>query len=191
MDDAIGKILDELDRLGVADNTLVVFFSDNGGSNRVADNTPLRGHKAQMWEGGLRVPFIARWPGRLPKGKVIDEFLTSLEVFPTFTNVAGGELPDDVIYDGFNMLPVLRSENASQRTEMFWQRRSHKAARYKNWKWVEAGDQGGLFDLVSDIGEQKDLSESHPEVLADLKARWGAWRKEMDEAEPRGPFRDY
>ena len=191
MDHAIGKILDELDRLGVADNTLVVFFSDNGGSGRVADNTPLRGHKAQMWEGGLRVPFLARWPGHLPKSKVVDEFLTSLEVFPTFTNVAGGKLPEDVIYDGFNMLSVLQGKTNSQRTEMFWQRRSHKAARYKNWKWVEAGEQGGLFDLTTDIGEQKDLSASRPEVLADLKARWGAWRKEMDEAEPRGPFRDY
>ena len=191
MDHAIGKILDELDRLGVADNTLVIFFSDNGGSGRVADNTPLRGHKAQMWEGGLRVPFIARWPGRLPKSKVVNEFLTSLELFPTLATVAGGELPEDVIYDGFDMLPILRGETASQRTEMFWQRRSHKAARYKHWKWVEAGDEGGLFDLTSDIGEQKDLSESRPEILADLKARWGAWRKEMDEAEPRGPFRDY
>ena len=191
MDHAIGKILDELDRLGVADNTLIVFFSDNGGSGRVADNTPLRGHKAQMWEGGLRVPFLARWPGHLPKGKVLDEFLTSLEVFPTFTRVAGGKLPEDVIYDGFDMLSVLQGKTASQRTEMFWQRRNHKAARYKNWKWVEAGDQGGLFNLTTDIGEQKDLSESRPEMLAELKSRWQAWRKQMDEAEPRGPFRDY
>jgi arylsulfatase A-like enzyme len=107
MDDAIGKILDELDRLGVAENTLVIFFSDNGGSGGVARNTPLRGHKAQMWEGGLRVPFLARWPGRLAKGKVSDEFLSSLEVFPTLTAAAGARLPANVTYDGFDMLPVL------------------------------------------------------------------------------------
>ena len=190
MDDAIGKILDELDRLGVADNTLVVFFSDNGGSG-VADNTPLRGQKAQMWEGGIRVPFLARWPGHLPQGKVIDEFLSSLEVFPTFTAVAGGQTPENVIYDGFDMLPVLRGETESQRAEMYWQRRSNKAARYQNWKWVESDRGGGLFDLANDIGERKDLSSSHPNVLQDMKTRWAAWRKQMDEAEPRGPFRDY
>ena len=190
MDHAIGRILDELDRLGVAGNTLVVFFSDNGGSG-VADNTPLRGRKGRMFEGGLRVPFIARWPRRLPKGIVSDAFLTSLEVFPTFTAVAGGRLPEGVIYDGFDMLPVLRGEADSQRTAMFWQRRSHKAARYKNWKWVEAGSAGGLFDLTNDIGEEKDLSEARPEILADLKTRWRRWRKEMNAAEPRGPFRDY
>ena len=190
MDHAIGKILDELDRLGVADNTLVIFFSDNGGSG-VADNTPLRGRKAQIWEGGIRVPFLARWPGHLPEGKVIDEFLSSLEVFPTFTAAAGGRLPENVVYDGFDMLPVLRGNAKSQRAEMYWQRRSHKAARYKNWKWVQAGNEGGLFNLASDIGEQNDLSASHPDVLKEMKARWAAWRKQMDDAEPRGPFRNY
>jgi arylsulfatase A-like enzyme len=190
MDDAIGKILDEIDRLGVADNTLVVFFSDNGGSG-VADNTPLRGRKAQLWEGGIRVPFLARWPGHLPPGKVIDEFLSSLEVFPTFTAAAGGRMPENVIYDGFDMLPVLRGEAESRRSEMYWQRRSHKAARYENWKWVEAGENSGLFNLASDIGEQRDLSSSHPDVLRDMRARWAVWRRQMDEAEPRGPFRDY
>lgn len=191
MDDAIGKILDELDRLGVADNTLVIFFSDNGGSGGVADNTPLRGHKAQMWEGGLRVPFLARWPGHLPAGSVSDEFLSSLEVFPTLTAVAAGRVPENVTYDGFNMLPVLQGRAASQRVEMYWQRRRDKAARYKNWKWAEAEDGGGLFDLASDIGEQKDLSAAHPDVLKDMKTRWAGWRKQMDDAEPRGPFRDY
>ena len=190
MDHAIGGILDELERLGVADNTLVVFFSDNGGSG-VADNTPLRGRKGRMFEGGLRVPFIARWPGSLPKGKVSDAFLTSLEVFPTFTAAARGRLPEGITYDGFDMLPVLRGEADSQRTGMFWQRRRHKAARYKNWKWVEAGPDGGLFDLTNDIGEEKDLSEARPEILADLKTRWRRWRREMNAAEPRGPFRDY
>ncbi len=191
MDDAIGKILAEIERLGVADNTLVIFLSDNGGSGGVADNTPLRGHKAQMWEGGLRVPFLARWPGHLPEGTVSDEFLSSLEVFPTLTAVAGGRAPENVIYDGFDMLPVLQGKAESQRTEMYWQRRNEKAARYENWKWVEAGDEGGLFNLASDIGEQKDLSSAHPDVLRDMKARWAAWRKQMDDAEPRGPFRDY
>ena len=200
MDDAIGRILDELDKLGVAGNTLVVFFSDNGGSG-VADNTPLRGRKGQMFEGGVRVPFLARWPGQLPAGEVSDAFLSSLEIFPTFTAVAGGRLPDEVIYDGFDMLPVLKGpalkdpalkhKAPSQRTDLYWQRRDDKGARYQNWKWVESERGSGLFDLAADIGEQRDLSAEHTDRLKAMKARWVAWRKQMDDAEPRGPFRDY
>ena len=190
MDDAIGDILGELDKLGVADNTLVIFFSDNGGSG-LADNTPLRGHKAQMFEGGIRVPFIARWPGHLPKGKVSDAFLSSLEVFPTLAAVAGAGMPSKVVYDGFDMLPVLAGKASSERVEMYWQRRDDKAARYKNWKWVESARGNGLFDLSSDIGEKKDLTASRPKIFRMMKERWSGWRRQMDEAAPRGPFRDY
>ena len=190
MDDAIGRILEEIDKRGVADNTLVVFFSDNGGSG-VADNTPLRGRKGQMFEGGLRVPFLARWPGRLPAGEVSDAFLSSLEIFPTFTAVAGGTLPEDVIYDGFDMLPVLKANATSQRTDLYWQRRDDKGGRFENWKWVDSTRGSGLFDLAADIGEQYDLSAERPDRLKEMRNRWAAWRKQMDDAEPRGPFRDY
>ncbi len=117
--------------------------------------------------------------------------MSSLEVFPTFTAVAGGQLPNGVAYDGFDMLPVLQGEAPSQRVDMYWQRRDDKAARYKNWKWVESQRGSGLFDLAADIGEQHDLSTEQPQQLNRMKARWAAWRKQMDEAEPRGPFRDY
>ena len=86
------------------DDTLVIFFSDNGGS-RDASNGPLRGSKAQMFGGGIRVLATARWPGRIPAGKVNDEFLTALEVLPTLAGVSGAALPEDVILDGFDMLP--------------------------------------------------------------------------------------
>ena len=190
MDDAIGEVLELLDRYELTENTLVLFFSDNGGGGG-ADNMPLRGGKAQMFEGGLRVPFIARFPGRIPAESVSDEFLTSLELFPTFTHLAGGELPKDIIYDGFDMLPVLAGKVKSQRTKMFWQRRGEQAARVGNYKWVESARGNGLFDLSKDIGERHDLSAEHPELLAQLKASFAAWEKEMAAAEPRGPFRDY
>ena len=144
-----------------------------------------------MWEGGLRVPYIARWPGRIPAGKVSDEFLTALEIFPTLLSAAGAEVPRGVKLDGFDMLPILSGVRRSPRTEMFWQRRGDKAARVGNWKWSESVKGGGLFDLSTDLSETKDLSKEHPEVLAKLKGRWEAWRKEMDATEPRGPFRDY
>ena len=190
MDHAIGRILDELDKHQLKDDALVIFFSDNGGS-RDASNGPLRGSKAQMFEGGIRVLTAARWPGRIPAGKVNDEFLTALEVLPTLAGVAGAPLPDGVMLDGFDMLPVLKGNTASERKEMYWQRRDDKAARYENWKWVESERGNGLFDLSADIGERNDLSASRPEVLKKMKSCWAAWRKQMDEAEVRGPFRNY
>jgi arylsulfatase A-like enzyme len=123
---------------------------------------------------------------------VTDEFLTALELLPTISAATGAAPPEGVKLDGFDMLPILRGEKKSPRKEMYWQRRSDKAARYENWKWV-GGTKGGagLFDLSADIGEKNDLSAEKPEVLQMMKSRFEAWRKEMDGSEPRGPFRDY
>jgi len=190
MDDAIGEVLDELEHQGLWEDTLVIFFSDNGGSGS-ADNSPLRGRKAQMFEGGIRVPMIARFPGRIPASSVCDQFLTSLELFPTFTELAGADYPEGVKLDGFNMLPVLSGQESSSRTQMFWKRRGDVAARVGNWKWVDSARGSGLFDLSEDISEKKDLSKSHPEKLQRLKTAFADWMAEMETAEPRGPFRDY
>jgi arylsulfatase A-like enzyme len=190
MDEAIGEVLAQVRARGEERNTLVIFLSDNGGSGN-GGNTPLRGNKGQMWEGGLGVPFLARWPGRLPAGRVTDEFLTALEILPTIAAAAGAAVPPEIKLDGFDMTPVLRGEKASPRAEMFWQRRADRAARVGQWKWIEAAAGGGLFDLLSDRGEQKDLSKQRPEIVAMVRARWENWRAEMDAAEPRGPFRDY
>ncbi|MBI5761239.1 MAG: sulfatase-like hydrolase/transferase [Planctomycetales bacterium] len=190
MDDAIGEILAHLRQTGQAENTLVVFFSDNGGSGN-GGNAPLRGQKSTMWEGGLRVPFIAWWPNKIPAGKITDEFLTSLEILPTFASVAGAKLPKDVPLDGFDLLAVLRGEQSSPRTEMFWQRRGDKAARVGQWKWVESEKGGGLFDLSADLGEKHDLSAEKPDMLQQVRSRFATWRAKMDATEPRGPFRDY
>ncbi|QDU60363.1 Arylsulfatase [Planctomycetes bacterium Pan216] len=190
MDDAIGELLHLLDKYGVAEDTIVVFFSDNGGGGG-ADNAPLRGKKAMMFEGGIRVPCIVRYPRRVPAGTRSDEFLTSLELVPTFLAAASIPQPDDVVFDGFDMMPVLAGAKPSPRKEMFWERRDDRAARVGNWKWVESSKGNGLFDLSNDIGEQHDLSTSHPEKLAELKQRFADWKKEMAAAEPRGPFRDF
>lgn len=190
MDDAIGELLATLGELKLDGNTVVVFHSDNGGGGP-ADNGPLRGKKATMWEGGLRVPAIVRWPGKLPAGRVSDEFLTTLEVFPTLAAAAGTQPPQGVALDGFDMTVVLRGDTQSPRGDMFWKRRLDKAARVGNYKWVAAEQGSGLFDLASDLGEQRDLSAEKPEILARIQARFAAWQIEMDAAEPRGPFRDY
>jgi len=190
MDDSIGSLLESLDQYDLARNTIVVFFSDNGGSG-LADNSPLRGHKGQMFEGGIRVPCIVRWPGRIPPGTVSDEFLTSLEIFPTLIRAAGLQPPEGVELDGFDMMPILAGKAKSKRTEMFWKRRGDEAARVGNWKWVDYRKRTGLFDLSKDIAEKNDLSEQRPEIVKMVKARLAAWKKRMEEAEPRRPFRDF
>lgn len=192
MDAAIGELLATLRETGQDKNTLVLFMSDNGGAGN-GGNAPLKGQKSTMWEGGLRVPFIAWWPGKLPAGVVTDEFLTSLEIMPTLTAISGARPLAGVTIDGFDMLPVLRGEKKSPRTEMFWERRSHRAARVGNWKWVDMGGRNttGLFDLATDLGETRDLSKERPDVLKMMQGKFAAWRQAMDATEPRGPFRDY
>jgi arylsulfatase A-like enzyme len=193
MDDSIGKMLDLLDEKGIADNTIVVFFSDNGGSGG-ADNTPLRGRKAQTWEGGIRVPCLVRWTkGNVPAGAVNDGFLSSLELVPSFAAASGHALPKDIKFDGYDWWPTLRGESDSPRSRMFWKRRDTWAARVGDWKWTVMGDgeQQGLFNLAKDIGEQNDLSKTNPEKLAEMKQAYQDWLKEMEDAEPRGPFRDF
>jgi arylsulfatase A-like enzyme len=190
MDTAIGRILARLREHGLEDDTVVIFSSDNGGDG-AADNTPLRGRKATMFEGGLRVPLIVRWPKQIAPGQVNREFATTLDLFPTLVGLAGGRPEPGVMLDGFDLPPVWRGQAKHRRTEMFWQEKSNKAARAGNWKWMETAKGGGLFDLGTDPSESNDLGAHRPEVLAMMRTRWSAWRKEMDAAEPRGPFRDY
>jgi arylsulfatase A-like enzyme len=191
MDEAIGQILEVLDEQGRQDNTIVIFFSDNGGSGGVADNGPLRGGKGRMFEGGIRVPCIVRWPGVIPAGTVCDEFLTAMEIFPMLCAAAEFRPPQGVVLDGFDMTAILAGKQKSPRKEMFWQRRADKAARVGNFKWVESSRGSGLFDLSTDIGEQHDLSKEKPDVLSKVKSRFAAWKKRMADAEPRRPFRDF
>jgi len=189
MDDAIGEVLRQIHEQGQTDNTLVIFQTDNGGSGN-GGNAPLRGQKSTLWEGGLRVPLVASWPGKIPAGRVSDEFLTTLELLPTLAAAAGKEPPPGLLLDGYNMLPTLAGQ-PSPRKEMFWEFRGQKAARIGNYKWLEAGQGRGLYDLASDIGEKNDLTEKMPQLASDISARWTQWRQQMDQAEPRGPFRDY
>ncbi|MCA9247732.1 MAG: sulfatase-like hydrolase/transferase [Planctomycetales bacterium] len=191
MDASIGKILDALDRHELAENTIVIFFSDNGGSGG-ANNRPLRGHKGQMFEGGVRVLSLARYPGRIPADTQCREFLTSLEWFPTLLNLAGVAPPTDVKLDGFDMQPVLAGDAPSARREMFWKRKSAEAARIDQWKWIRQGEHTWLFDLAADLSEEKNLADAMPQRAADMAAKFDAWLQEtMVESPPRGPFKDF
>ena len=200
MDEAIGELFDTLRELKLDRNTLVLFFADNGRNGCQIDGLKLRGGKGSGFEGGLRSPLIAWWPGVIPAGQTTNEFLTALEVLPTFAALSGAPSPG-VKLDGFNMLPVLQGKQKSSRTEMFWEWPSvYQAARVGNYKWVSYVPRGNkdnrppkeeLFDLSSDAGETRNLAGEKPDVLASVKARFAQWQAEMEAAEPRGPFRNY
>jgi len=190
MDASIGRVLDRLDELGLRDDTIVIFVSDNGPGGG-GDAGPLRGSKGRMFEGGVRVPFLMRWPGQIPPGTVSDEFLTALEVFPTLVVAAGAEAPKGVLLDGFDMLRVLQGREPSPRESMFWERQGEYGARVGKWKLVNSRRGSGLFDLSEDLGEGTDLSEELPAVRKRMERHYKKWVGAMAEAEPRGPFKDY
>ena len=190
MDAAIGEVLDLLDEYGLAENTIVIFFSDNGGSGG-ADNSPLRGGKSRVFEGGIRVCCVIRYPKRIAAGTVNREFLTSLEIFPTLLKLAGVAPPEGVALDGFDMMPMLAEGKPSPREEMYWKRRAKEAARVGNWKWIRNESGTFLFDLSKDVSEKGNLVDKMPEKAAEMQAHFEGWLKRMDEAEPRGPFKDF
>jgi len=186
LDDAIGRINAELK--AKHPNTLVFFFSDNGGSGKkpffatnTGINTPLRGDKGQTLEGGIRVPFFVSWTGQLPAGKVYDQPVSALDVLPTAASVAGTKAPEGI--EGVNLLPHLTGEKADAPHEtLAWRFGPQKAIRRGKWKLVdfrdfEAKTQSGwqLFDLDADIGETKNLATEHPQLVAELSKAWEDW----------------
>jgi len=190
LDDAVGRLTDHLRKTGRDKNTLIFFFSDNGGSGRkpflaynTGVNTPLRGDKGQTLEGGIRVPFIVAWPGKLPAGKTFDPPVSALDILPTACGLAGAQADSDL--DGVNLLPHLTGENAQVPHEaLYWRFGPQKAIRKGQWKLVDWRDfatkrNSGwqLFDLANDIGEKNDLAATQPRIVAELSAAWDEWNK--------------
>jgi arylsulfatase A-like enzyme len=185
VDDAIGSVLDQLDKSGVADRTAVFFISDNGGPTQAnaSRNTPLSGVKATVWEGGIRVPFVVRWPGQVPAGAVYDEPVISLDIFATASAAAGVPLPSDRHYDSVNLIPHLKGEaKTSPHPSLYWRFGAQHAIRQGQYKLLKLRDgEEHLFDLSQDVGEQKDLLASHPEVADRLRQEYARWNAELHE----------
>lgn len=179
MDQAVGAVLDELETLGIADNTLVIFTSDNGGFGPAVNN--LRGGKGECFEGGIRVPLIARWPGHLPTGSVIDTPCIGTDLAPTFAAVAGAAMPEAV--DGQVIVPLLTGTSATRDLPLVWHyphyrgdRSPWSAIRIGDYKLIRrydpknANDRVDLFDLAHDAQESKDLASEDPSRAAGLEA---------------------
>ncbi len=184
MDQAIGQTIEKLDATGQRQRTLVFFFTDNGGPLPSAcSNAPLRGGKGQVYEGGVRVPFVVSWPGTLPAGKDFAAPVSSLDVYATSLALAGVPMPTDVPHDGVNLIPYLKGENTNApHPQLFWRTGGGlaHAIREGNWKLVRLKDKPAeLYDLAVDIGEALDLATTKPEVVTHLVAALDAWNKEL------------
>ncbi len=185
IDWATGVLMAELDALGLADDTIVVFTSDNGslgddppqwGTTEPlgSSNAPLRGAKATTWEGGQRVPGIVRWPGSIAPGRVSDELVTAMDLYPTLAALCGGSVPDDRVIDGRDISDLWFGDAPSPHEAFFYYRRNDlEAVRVGRWKRHYSKDgaaQPALYDLEADIGETTDVLAVHPDVVAELDA---------------------
>lgn len=197
MDAAVGRVLRSLEENGVAQRTVVFFLSDNGGLAVLEDgwgeppttNLPLRAGKGWLYEGGIRIPLIVRWPGAVPAGETETTPVNTSDILPTVLQIAGVEKRADVPLDGLSLVPVLRGREAPERAEMYWHyphyhgsgHRPSSAIRSGEYKLIEWYEDGRveLYDLMADPGEVLDLSSERPEVVARLRKQLGAWLREV------------
>ena len=173
LDEGIGKILEKLDQLGLTENTLVIFCSDNG-ANRHGSNGVLRGFKGGLYEGGHRVPAIARWPKHIIPGTEIQETVLSMDFFPTLLEIAKLPLPQ-VTLDGVSILPVLTGQGTLPERDVFWSYNQQKAMRSGDWKFILGEDQVALYNLNTDIAESRNLAADYPDRTAAMQATLRQW----------------
>ncbi len=185
MDAQIGRVLAKLDQLGLRENTLVLFSSDNGAKNHGGSNAPLRDWKHSLYEGGIRVPFIVRWPGHVPAGRVDSgSVLNIVDLVPTLMKLTNAEMPKDYESDGEDVRAALRGEGFERTKPQFWSypvKRPSLAIRSGNWKLLTDPDRKitELYDLAADIGESKNLAATNPEVVEELRRRLIGWYREV------------
>ena len=202
VDDSVGAILDEVERLGLAEDTCSFFMADNGPSRETRnwlDGTldpyyggsagKLKGHKFSLYEGGIRVPGLMHWPGRIPAGQVLDAPCAAMDIFPTFLQAAGGDLDSREI-DGIDLMPYLTGTAPPPEREIFWEMGQQTAVRRGDWKLVLNGqlvegapaeDQVHLADLAADMGERQNLHTAYPDLSAELQTNAETWRQDIEE----------
>jgi arylsulfatase A-like enzyme len=189
MDAAIGRFLKQLDEAGLRANTLILFKSDNGGYS--GDNRPLRGFKGTLYEGGLRVPWIVRWPGRVPAGSICATPVISTDCYPTLLEAAGVQPVPGSTLDGRSLIPLFEQKPGFDRDAIFFhypnyafhkKNRLGSAMRARDFKLITYYDNGELelYRLSSDIGEEVNLSQQHPEIVRQLKDKLDAWLRQTD-----------
>ncbi len=198
LDEGVGRIMDRLERRGIADRTVVVFTSDNGGfvnqydGMRVTDNAPLRSGKGSLYEGGIRVPLIVRWPGNTPEGAACHEPVSCADFYPTLIEIAGlkGEPSRNVGLDGRSLVPLLKSPDSHLDRDALYHHYPHyyatttpvSAIRAGNWKFLEYHEtgKGELYNLGADLGESEGLAATMPDKVAELRDRLHRWQRAVN-----------
>ena len=197
LDQSIGKLMAFIKEEGLDENTLIVFISDNGGLSGWTNNAPLRSGKGTLYEGGTRIPFFARWPGRIPAGKTSEALVSSIDLYPTFASIAGiRKLPANI--DGVDLSDHLLSGERLTRDVLYWHYPHYHhgvpggSIRKGDYKLIEYFEDGKLelYDLKNDIGEKNNLVDSKPELVEQLHRALKAWRDDLDAQMPT-PNPDY
>ncbi len=207
MDQGIGKLLDELDSLGLAEQTLVLFTSDNGGVRATSDQSPYRAGKGSYFEGGIREPMVVRWPGHVAPGRTSDVPVTGLDFYPTFLEAAGVQPPSGQVLDGTSLLPILTGSGDIPPRPLFWhfpiylqayagakddshdrrfRTRPGSVVRLGEWKLHQYFEDGRveLYNLDRDIGERNDVSSQNPVITDQLRDTLQTWREEVNAPVP-------
>ncbi|RME71111.1 MAG: sulfatase [Verrucomicrobia bacterium] len=186
LDRACGRVLDTLERLGLEENTLVVFTNDNGGPSdkNASDNSPLSGTKSNHLEGGIRVPYLVRWPAQLPAGVVYDKPVITLDLLPTFLAAAGAGADEieALPLDGVNLLPYLQGKRDDAPHDiLFWKKGVRAAVRSGQWKLIRFPDRPAmLFDIEQDPSELHDLAGAHPDLVKELFYKLYQWEMQLE-----------
>lgn len=184
LDDQVGRLMHHIDSMGMAENTIVVFLSDNGGAsyNGTTDNAPYKGGKLTNFEGGIRVPFMMKWKNHIPPGTVYNYPVISLDIFATIAGVVGIDMPADRVYDGVNLIPFVNAkEQQPAHDKLFWRSEFNKAIRKGDYKLIinEYDNVNLLFDIKNDKEEQHNLYEQQPQVVQQLLKELESWENDL------------
>lgn len=183
VDRGVGQVLAALERAGIAGNTIVIFTNDNGGE-WLSHSGPLFHRKWTVWEGGIRVPAIVRWPGRIAPGRVSGQVGITMDLSASILAAAGAHLPASPGLDGLDLLPILEGRAPERERTLFWRTtaggQQQKAVRHGAWKLVVDGTHYLLFDLAADPGERRDLAAARPEVVRQLRRLLADWEREVN-----------
>ena len=186
LDDSVGHVLDEVDALGLTENTIVIFLSDNGCAayvDGICSAEPLSGGKLTYLEGGIRVPFLMRWPAKLPAGTGYEAPVSSLDILPTLALAAGADLPSDRTYDGTDIVAQVEAGGQTRATDLFWRTTPMQVVRTGDWKYyVDKSGREFLYDISTDPTEETNLVAEHPEKVELMKSAFAAW--ETDKVDP-------
>jgi arylsulfatase A-like enzyme len=195
VDDAMGRIMQTLKEERLDRNTLVIFYSDNGGHNGYTSNAPLRSGKGNPWEGGIREPLVMHWPEMLKGGRTFEAPVSSIDLLPTLCAVAGADLPQDLGIDGLNILPAITGEQDLDRQELYWHFPHYRAyedvrpfsiVRRDDWKLIRFWEgPTELYNLREDPSETNNLSRREPEKVLELESALDQWLKETEARIPR------